>query len=942
MSLLNTGLSGLNAAQVGLQTAGHNIANASTPGYSRQQISQATNTPLGGSAGLIGQGVNVASVSRIYDDLLFNQGLQAQSQSSQLDEYYSQIKQIDNMFGDTNSGLSPVLQGFFNSVQGLANSPESVPSRQQLLSSAQVLASRFQALDQRFSDIGDESDTKIINSVTEINSLAQSISKLNFTIRQVEGMYSQPANDLRDQRDTLMVRLNKEISTTTVKDRDGSLNVFIGNGQPLVIGSQVMTLNTTYSAANSSRLAVSYDTGGRVSIIADSSLQGGKLGAYIAFRTNSLDVAQNALGRIATGLANTFNNQHALGQDLNGVAGGDFFKSAVPRIMPNTGNFDTNRTVIAKIGDVNALSTSDYELSFDGANYKLKRLSDNVSVSTAVIPSALRPLNFDGVSITGFAGGNAVTGDRFLIQPTHNGARDFGVAISDTAKIAAAAPVRTSAILSTNTGSGVISAGAVNSPNNKVIVTFTSPTAFDVVDSTTGATLAKDMVYSSGSDISFNGWTAKITSNASVAPVAGNIFTIDRGMTSTSSTTATIGVTTMNSPPVDSFLGNTVKVVFDSASSFHLEGTTNNVTGPSTVAASAAGVAVAASLSNGANTASITIATASAVASTIGTGGAGSYSSNGAKFTINGGTISGVTPGHNGTVTVSDATVTAWGGSYYGSTTFKGVNVTINEATGAIGIAASSPPTSTASTLHNGSGNGVTVTAVGAVNGGTGVIGSASVANPATLTGHSYQIKFHSSTLNQYDVIDTTTSTTVSLAQPYTNAGSISFDGLQIKITGAPSLGDTFTLKPSHNQTYNSNVPNLISVNGWTAEITGSPAAGGSFVVSANTGGSADNRNALQLGGLQTKNTLNGSTSSYQSTYGQLVSQIGNKTRELESTSKAQASMVTQITTAQQSISGVNLDEEATSLMRYQQAYQASGKILQISSTLWDTLLALK
>jgi flagellar hook-associated protein 1 FlgK len=191
-------------------------------------------------------------------------------------------------------------------------------------------------------------------------------------------------------------------------------------------------------------------------------------------------------------------------------------------------------------------------------------------------------------------------------------------------------------------------------------------------------------------------------------------------------------------------------------------------------------------------------------------------------------------------------------------------------------------------------------------------------------------------------VIDTTTSTTVSLAQTYTDGGSITFDGLQINITGTPSLGDTFTLNPSHNQTYDSNVPNLISVNGWTAEITGSPAAGGSFVVSANTGGSADNRNALQLGGLQTKNTLNGSTSSYQSTYGQLVSQIGNKTRELESTSKAQASMVTQITTAQQSMSGVNLDEEATSLMRYQQAYQASGKILQISSTLWDTLLALK
>lgn len=936
MSLINTGLTGLNAAQMGLQTAGHNIANASTPGYNRQQIVQTTNVALGGSVGMIGQGVNVATVRRVYDDLLFGQGLQAQSQSSQLDSYYSQIGQINNMFGDPNSGLSPALAGFFSGVQDLANNPESVPSRQQLLNSAQTLAARFQAMDQRFSQMGGDLNTQIDNSVTEINSLAQQIAKLNITIREVQGSYGQPANDLLDQRDSLLTRLNKEIGTTTIKESDGSLSVFIGVGQPLVTGVQVMTLNSTLSTTNLTRSVVGYVAGGRTAVIADSSLQGGRLGGYIAFRENTLDSAQNALGRIATGLAKTFNDQHHLGQDLNGAAGGDFFNVAAPRIIPNTGNTSPSSSVTASIDDVSSLTTSDYEFSYDGVTYTLKRLSDDVSVRSTTQPTLSSPLNLDGISITAVS---IVARDRFLIQPTHNGARDFSVAISDTAKIAAAAPVRTSAILSTNTGSGVISAGAVNSPNNKVIVTFTSPTAFDVVDSTTGATLAKDMVYSSGSDISFNGWTAKITSNTSVAPVAGNIFTIDRGMTTTSSTTATIGVTTMNSPPVDSFLGNTVKVVFDSASSFHLEGTTNNVTGSSTVLANAAGVAVAASLSNGANTAGITISTDSAFTSTIGTGGAGSYSSNGTKFTINGGTISGVS---GGVVAVSGATVTAWGGSYYGSTTFKGVNVTINEATGAIGIAASSPPNSTASTLHNGSGNGVTVTAAGAVNGGTGMIGSASVSNPATLTGHSYQIKFHSSTLNQYDVIDTTTSTTVSLAQTYTDGGSITFGGLQIKITGTPSLGDTFTLKPSHNQIYDSNVPNLISVNGWTAEITGSPAVGGSFVVSANTGGSADNRNALQLGGLQTKNTLNGSTSSYQSTYGQLVSQIGNKTRELESTSKAQASMVTQITTAQQSMSGVNLDEEATSLMRYQQAYQASGKILQISSTLWDTLLALK
>jgi flagellar hook-associated protein 1 FlgK len=845
MSLLNTGLSGLNAAQVGLQTAGHNIANASTPGFSRQQIVQTTNTSLGGSAGLIGQGVNVASVNRVYDDLLFAQGLQAQSQSSQLDGYYSQMQQIDGMFGDTNSGLSPVLQGFFNSVQGLANNPESVPSRQQLISSAQVLASRFQALDQRFSDMGGESNTRIMNSVTEINSLAQSISKLNFTIRQVQGTYIQPANDLMDQRDQLLTQLNQQIGTTTVKDSDGSLSVFIGNGQPLVTGSGAMTLTTIPSATNSARLAIGYVTGSRTSVIADSSLQGGKLGAYLAFRTNTLDGAQNALGRIATGLAQTFNDQHALGQDLNGAAGGAFFNSAAPRVIPNSGNTFLNSTVNASIGDVGKLTTSDYEFSYDGTNSTLKRLSDNVSVSAVGKPSITSPLNFDGIIITG---GTVNVGDRFLIQPTHNGARDFSVAITDTAKIAAASPVRTGAA-SANTGSGVISAGAVNSPNNKVVISFTSPTAFNVVDSATGATLATNMAYTSGGDISFNGWEVTIA-DASSAPVAGNTFTIEHGLTSTNSTTATIGVTTLKSPPVDNFLGNTIKVVFDSATAFHLEGTTNNITGASTVADSAAGVAAAAALTNGVNTLGFTLTTAGSVVSNIGTSGAGSYTSNGTKLTVSGGTISGVTtsPAPKGTITVTGATVTVEGGSYPGSTTFKGVIVSINETTGAITIAAPSLG-ETASTFH-----------------------------------------------------------------------------------GSPATGII----------YNSSTANPISVNGWTAEITGSPAAGDSFTVSANTGGTADNRNALRLGGLQIENTLNGGTSSYQATYGQLVSQIGNKTRELEATSKAQSTMVTQILQDQQSMSGVNLDEEATSLMRYQQAYQASAKVLQLSNTLWQTLLDIR
>ena len=108
-----------------------------------------------------------------------------------------------------------------------------------------------------------------------------------------------------------------------------------------------------------------------------------------------------------------------------------------------------------------------------------------------------------------------------------------------------------------------------------------------------------------------------------------------------------------------------------------------------------------------------------------------------------------------------------------------------------------------------------------------------------------------------------------------------------------------------------------------------------------NTGGVGDNRNALLLGGLQTSNTLNGGTTTYQGAYSQIVSQIGNKTRELEVTSSAAGRMLTETTVSIQNESGVNLDEEATNLLRYQQAYQAAGKVMQIASEMFDMLISL-
>ncbi|NTV88335.1 MAG: flagellar hook-associated protein FlgK [Burkholderiaceae bacterium] len=431
--MLGIGQSALSAAQAGLSTTGHNIANAATPGYSRQVVVQGAALPQNFGFGFMGQGTEVTTVKRIYSDYLGIQVQSAQTSKSGLDSYYAQIKQIDNMLADPASGLSPALQDFFSGVQEVASNPASIPARQAALSTAESLASRFQGLAGRLDEIGQGVNSQIQSSVSVINTYAQQIAGLNDAIARAQRATGQPPNDLLDQRDQLILDLNKEIKTTVVKQGDGDYNVFIGNGQPLVVGVKTYTLANMASPTNPEKIEVAYQANnGSLVIVGESGFVGGKLGGLIEFRSKSLEPAQNALGRVAIGLASTFNTQHQAGFDLNGVAGGAFFAVASPEVGSHGANTGS-AVVSASISNVNALTTSDYHLQYDGANYTLTRLSDNTATTFATLPQTV-----DGVDLN-LASGAPAAGDSFLIRPTANGASGFGVSLTDPTQIAAAA-----------------------------------------------------------------------------------------------------------------------------------------------------------------------------------------------------------------------------------------------------------------------------------------------------------------------------------------------------------------------------------------------------------------------------------------------------------------------------------------------------------------------
>ncbi len=518
--LFGIGLSGLNAAQAGLLTTGHNISNAATPGFNRQQVLQSNSTPQLSGAGYFGTGVDVDTVRRIYSQFLDQQVVSSQARSSELDSYYAQLRQLDNVLADPSMGLSPVLQTFFAAVQDVATHPANAASRQSLLSAASMLDSRFELIDNRFRELRAGVDADIQSTIGTVNTYASEIARLNQAIVLAKGLSGgHPPNDLLDQRDRLVLDLNKLIRATTVPQDDGSLNVFIGNGQPLVAGVDTLRLVAVRDSQDSSRMTVGFQTPGGVTQLPESTLGGGSLGGLLAFRAQALDATQNALGRVAVVLAERFNAQHRLGQDLSGVLGGNFFSVAAPTVIAATGNTG-NAMLSAAYADAGALTASDYRIAFDGANYTITRLSDSTQTVTGALPATL-----DGFTLT-LASGAFAAGDSFVVRPTRDGAAGLSLLIGDPARIAAAAPIRT-AQAATNTGTGSISGGSVNPPppvdanlQQPVTINFTGPNTFDVTGAGTGNPVG--LAYVPGQDISFNGWTVQISG----APAAGDSFTV--------------------------------------------------------------------------------------------------------------------------------------------------------------------------------------------------------------------------------------------------------------------------------------------------------------------------------------------------------------------------------------------------------------------------------
>jgi flagellar hook-associated protein 1 len=432
-NILSIGKSALNAAQIGISTVGHNIANASTEGYSRQIVIQSAAQAQNLGYGYVGQGTNVTNIQRVYNETLAKQVTTATSTSGASSTYYSNISAVNKLISDSTSGISSALTTFYSAVNASASNPSDTASRQTLISSAQSLVSSFTSTNNQLNEMRDSINTQITASVGTINSYASQISVLNDTISKALSTTGSPPNDLMDQRDALVNKMAETIGTTVVKQDDGSYNIFVGSGMPLVVGTQTYALSVKNSDTDVNRLEVAYGNSSNAKILGNDSLTGGSLGGLLQFRSETLDTVQNQIGQLATTIATQFNNQLTQGYDLSGNAGTNLFSLGSPTTISSSSNTDPSKQASATITDVSQLTSSDYTLKYTNGQYTVTRLNDK----SVMWQGTTLPVTVDGIEIN-VNSSTPAEGDSYTIKPTQNAASGLSLAYTDVSKIAMA------------------------------------------------------------------------------------------------------------------------------------------------------------------------------------------------------------------------------------------------------------------------------------------------------------------------------------------------------------------------------------------------------------------------------------------------------------------------------------------------------------------------
>jgi|JRYF01.1.fsa_nt_gb flagellar hook-associated protein 1 FlgK len=440
--LMSLGMRAMAANYAALQVTGHNIANASVAGYSRQRVELATAQGQFSGAGFFGKGSDVVTVTRNHNAFLTREAMSTQGLAAKDQARLEQLRKLETVFPTGEQGLGHTTLKFLNAFSDLANLPADMSTRQVVLARAQELAARFADAGAQLDSMQHLLREDLKTTVQNVNELTSSIAKVNQQVAELRGL-GQPPNDLLDARDRLLTELSSHIAITTVQADDGTVGVFAGGGQRLVLGKEAQPLAVVDSLGDPSRAAVAVMDNGVPLRLDERTLGGGRIAGMLQFQNEDLVDAQLLLGQMAAAVGGAVNAQQKLGLTLHVPAGSvpsqDMFALGAPRAQP----MGTNRKggdgqyigrVELSIVDASQLQASEYDLRADPANpggWQVTRLSDGLVRS-------VRP----GDVIDGFRveAGNPppLADDKFLLQPVTRAAPDMKARLTDPRDIAAA------------------------------------------------------------------------------------------------------------------------------------------------------------------------------------------------------------------------------------------------------------------------------------------------------------------------------------------------------------------------------------------------------------------------------------------------------------------------------------------------------------------------
>lgn len=341
-STLSIAAQALKTQQLALQTTGHNIANAATPGYSRQRAELVATFPAFEGGTFVGTGVEVASIRAVLDRFAEAELLSLHGTVGFTETQQRALSAIEEAF-PTSGGIDAALSDFFGALSDLANNPSGQAERISLIGKASALGVSFRQTRTVIASVQSNLDKDLQAAARRVNALTQQIAGLNEQIMSSEAT-GQPANDLRDQRQVLLQELTRLTGATVREESDGQTTVIAGS-LLLVSGNRAASLDSS-TVGPSGLHVLLFQAPDGLTYDATALFTRGEIGAVLAMRDGQVADVLNRLDLLAKTVVEQINIQHASGFDLDGVAGGNLF-STIGAVAGAAGLVQVDAAIVA-------------------------------------------------------------------------------------------------------------------------------------------------------------------------------------------------------------------------------------------------------------------------------------------------------------------------------------------------------------------------------------------------------------------------------------------------------------------------------------------------------------------------------------------------------------------------------------------------------------------